>query len=61
MKGESRAHPGKDEFPSFDLEWYVDDTDEPETVTVFDPDPGDIVTTWITADLDTAVRLDRIA
>jgi len=57
----SRHRPGKDEFPSFELEWYVDDADEPNAVTVFDPDPSDIVTNWITADVDTAVRLDRIA
>ena len=51
----SRHRPGKDEFPSFELEWYVDDADEPNAVTVFDPDPNDIVTNWITADVDTAV------
>jgi len=50
----------RDDLPEHDLEWYFDDDETPEEVTIFNPDSGSLVTTWITVDVDTAVGLDRI-
>lgn len=50
-----------EELPRFDLDYLVDDEDDPAEVTVL-PASGDhdISSTWITIDLSHAVPLDEI-
>ena len=47
-------------LPRFDLEYGVDDTDRPTSVTVYAPDADDISTHWITIDADHAVPLEDV-
>lgn len=49
-----------DDSPAFELECLFDDMDDPTTVTVFYPRGPRTVTEWITADVESSVRLDRI-
>lgn len=49
------------ELPSFTLEFGVDDLDEPTEVTVYDSTGPDPTTTWLSADVDTAVDLRYVA
>lgn len=47
-----------DDLPSFELRYLLDDGERPTSVTVYAPDA--LETTWITADVDSAVSLDRV-
>jgi hypothetical protein len=48
------------EFPTFELEWAVDDADDPGEVTVFsDCEKDALAVTWLTMDADHAVPLDE--
>lgn len=60
MNAAGRSVSGKDDLPEFDLEYYYDDPDDPEEVTVFHPNSADMTTTWITANIDHTVPLSRI-
>lgn len=48
-------------LPTFDLDYGMDDPDEPTSVTVFDPDAEDASTTWLTMDRRHAVPLEDVA
>jgi hypothetical protein len=48
-------------LPDFDLEYGVDDRQEPTEVTVYDPGAEDVTTSWLSADAATAVDLADIA
>lgn len=51
----------REEFPSFELECLVDETEPPATVTVFPASiEFDIHTNWITADRSSTVPLDEV-
>lgn len=53
--------PPRESLPRFDLAYLVDNPLDPREVTVFEPDDGHIETTWISADADDAVPLERVA
>lgn len=50
-----------DALPTFELACRVDDPETPREVTVFEPGAADVTAAWISADLDHAVPLDRVA
>jgi hypothetical protein len=48
-------------LPTFELEWAVDDADDPSEVTLFSDGEGDDLTvSWLTIDADHAVPIDEI-
>jgi len=50
-----------DELPSFDLDYVIDEEEEPAEVTVFPKsDEFDIHTNWITVDISSTVPLDDV-
>lgn len=48
-----------DDFSDTTLDWAYDDTDNPTTVTLFDPRSENIVSAWITVDCETGVSLEQ--
>jgi hypothetical protein len=50
-----------DGLPTFELGYRFDDEDDPSEVTIFDTERGDTTTTWISASVEDAVRLDKIS
>lgn len=48
-------------LPAFDLEYGVDDRQEPTEVTIYDPGAEDVTTNWLSADAAAAVDLAEIA
>lgn len=48
-------------LPTFDLDYGLDDPDDPTAVTVFDPGAEDASTTWLTMDRRHAVPLEDVA
>jgi predicted RNA-binding protein with PUA-like domain len=61
MDATGRRPSGSEDLPTFDLEYYYDDADDPGKVTVFDPESDEMTTTWITVGVEDAVALDRVA
>lgn len=52
---------GLDQYPTFELCYLYDDTENPEEVTVFAPDTaGDPSTRWITVNATDAIPLEEI-
>lgn len=50
-----------DQYPTFELSYLYDDSENPEEVTVFAPDTaGDPSTRWITVDATDAIPLEEI-
>lgn len=46
--------------PTFELDFMVDDEEDPTELTIFSPRGDDITTQWITVDLNTAVPIQAI-
>lgn len=46
--------------PAFELEFKVDDEDEPSELTIFSPHEGNTTTHWITVDFDTGVPIQAV-
>lgn len=57
LNDDSEEH--RDDFPDVTLDWAYDDTDNPATVTLFDPRSANIVSAWITVDCETGVCLEQ--
>lgn len=51
----------KDELPTFGLDCRYDDPVDPNEVTVFAPEVGDITSAWITAAAGHTIPLDHVA
>lgn len=48
------------EWPEFERECLVDDPEDPTEVTILgNYDDADLTTTWLTADLDTAISMEE--
>ena len=45
------------EWPDYDLEYKFDDEEDPESVTVFEPEEEAKLTAWITMDVDHAASV----
>lgn len=47
-------------YPVFDLEYAFDQKEEPQEVTIHEPDADKMVSNWITMDVDTAVKVENV-
>lgn len=54
------SDPACQHYPSFALDWAVDDPDAPNQVTVSPAAPDDPLTEWLSVDIDHAVPLDEL-
>lgn len=48
------------EPPEFELEYLLDDADEPTELTVYAPGGGDPTTHWITVNFEAAIPLHAV-
>lgn len=60
VQGSTGSLERKDEFPRFRLEFYYDEPDDPERVTIFDPDADGNTTAWISSAVDEAVPIETV-
>lgn len=51
----------KDELPTFELDYGIDGPDEPEEVTIYDPDAETVSTSWISIGAGHAVSIEDVA
>jgi hypothetical protein len=52
---------GLADLPTFDLNYTVDDGDDPEWITVYAEDAEEFATHWITVDVEHAVDIVDVA
>lgn len=52
--------PARNDSPSFELDYLLDDPNDPRTITIFSPSDDDLITQWITADIGAAVSIETM-
>lgn len=52
---------GIDELPTFELDYGIDDPDDPDEVTIFEPDAESVTTSWLSIDAGHAVSIEDVA
>ena len=61
MSGVETVHGAIDDLPAFELDFGIDDPDDPGEVTIFAPDADTITTSWISIDAGYAVSIEDVA
>ena len=61
MSGVEAVSGAIDDLPTFELDYGIDDPDEPGEVTIFAPEAEHVTTCWLSIDARHAVSIEDVA